>query len=632
MPLIIRKTIGQTFLARIQSSPTRVGFRYRPTTSETGDPLPQGPSSPNNWTDLTFRQFYDRARLISFGLMSLDVRPGESVAILSNTRFEWSLCDIAILGARAVTVPIYPSNIASDVAYILENSDARVAIVEDAEQLAKLLELAERSPDPVPRLEQIVVIDPAAMRTAHAAGRDGKKPRYTILSLQALRELGRREEGRSPKLFNENLASAEPSDVISICYTTGTTGKPKGAVLTHENMMAVLEDCVERLGKRLRAEEETLLTFLPLSHVLGKLEAMSVWTLGCVQAFAESPALLPRDLLEIRPTLLFSVPLVFEKTYNLIYSTVRETSGPKKKLYAWAEKIGAHRYEALIRRDRPGIVLETQYQLARRLVFSRVSEAFGGRLRYAICGGAPLGRKVGEFFEIAGIRILEGYGLTETCGAVSLNDPDRPRYGTVGKPLRDVQIRVAEDGEILIRSRQLFRNYHKMPEETAAARPDDWFHTGDVGAIDADGFLHITDRKNDILILSSGKNVAPQKIENLAVNYPLLRECVVFGESRSFISALLILNREVVIARANEQGILFSEYAELIKNPKVIAWIEVVIGDLNQHLTNFERIRKFLILPEEFSIETGELTPSFKIRRTVIEKRYQRDLDRLYEP
>lgn len=610
MPLILGKTIGEIYLERVRATPHTVGFQYKPTNREAG---PVGA-----WKPVTFHEFNNECRLVAFGLMGLGVKPGDRVAIASNTRYEWPMVDMAILASSAVTVPIYASNTSQDTAYMLGHSGTRVAFAENARQLEKILENRETLKD----LEKIVVFDPAAMQMA--AGRKD------ILTLQALKEIGRREEARAPERFEKQLEAAKPDDLISICYTSGTTGVPKGVMVSHDNMVSVLEDCVAVLSKHVSTESETLVAFLPFSHILGKVESMATYTFGWKECFAENMDTLMHNIRDIQPTVIFAVPRVFEKAYNRIEHSMAVASDTRKKVYRWALGVGREYYKAIWNRERPNPALAAQQALSHALALRPIQSRFGGRLKFAICGGAPLPREIGEFFEIAGIRILEGYGLTETCAPVAVNSPDQNRFGTVGRPLPEVSIKLGADGEILLKSRKIFKGYYKMPEETAEAIHDGWFHTGDIGHLDADGFLHITDRKKDLIVTSGGKNIAPQKIENLARAQKYISQFFVHGDRRNYLTALVTLDRDQLIKYANEHSILFSDYSELIKHPKIEGLVQRQIDDLNGQLAGYESIRKFMILPQDFSIETGELTPSLKIKRTMINQRYHNELDSMY--
>jgi long-chain acyl-CoA synthetase len=624
MPFITRPTITQTFLERVKATPSSIGFQYKPTHPELG-PV-------NTWRTVSFRDFYEECRIVSFGLMSLGVERGDKVAILSGTRYEWSLCDMAVLGAGAVTVPIYPSNTDEEVAYIVEHSESKVLILEDARQLEKVLALRARAggDSRLRQLTRLVAIEPSAMAVAGAS--PARSPAHTkdVLTLQALKELGRREEGREPMRFEDNLRKARPEDLFTICYTSGTTGVPKGAMLTHDSLMSVLEDALAVLSEFVKPEAEVILSFLPFSHILGKVESLAIHTFGWRQAYAESMDKLMTNMAEVRPTVLFAVPRVFEKAFGRLQSVVDEGGLVKRALFNRAVSVGRRFYEAEWAKATAPLRVTAEYLLAQSTVLKKVKERFGGRLRFCISGGAPLPREIGEFFQIVGLRVLEGYGLTETCGPIAINTPDQLRFGSVGKPLPDVSVRIAPDGEILVQSRKVFAGYYKMPAETQEAFDAGWFRTGDIGHLDDEGFLRITDRKKDIIVTSAGKNVAPQKIENLAKTQPFISQFVVHGDRRHFLTALVTLDREQLIRYASENQILFSEYGELVKQPKILALVQRIIEEVNKQLASYETIKRFVILPTEFSIESGELTPSLKVRRSFINRKYREQLDSMY--
>lgn len=610
MPFIISETVSKTFLDRVNRTPRSIGFEYKVN---------------SEWKQLTFRQFYEQARLLAFGLIGLGVQPTEKVALFSSTRIEWSLFDMAILGTGAITVPIYPSITAEDVAYILEHSESGIVILENATQFRKLQEVLKKrkdQPNLLKHLRKIILIENSALELGE-----------NILTLQTLKEIGRREEAKNPKQFEQNLRNAQPSDLITICYTSGTTGIPKGVMLTHDNMMSALEDCVSIFSGKVQSNQEVILSFLPFSHILGKFESLAVYTFGWRQAFAEGVEHLSKNLVEIRPTIIFTVPRVFEKAYDQVQQKVLSKPKVVQKLFTEAFEVGQN-YSSFLKSRKfweiPPVSLLAKYQIVDRLVLSKIRKGFGGRLKFAVCGGAPFPEKIGRFFDAAGVRILEGYGLTETCAPITLNAFDSPKFNAVGKPLPEVALRVDDDGEILVRSRKLFKGYYKMPNETAEVMQKGWFHTGDIGFLDDDGILHITDRKKDLIVTSGGKNIAPQKIENRVKAYPLISQFVVYGDRRHYLTALVSLDRQQVIAFANENHILFSEYPELIKHPKIKAKVQQILDEINVHLASFEAIKKFIILPNEFSVETGELTPSMKIRRKVIHEQYQLELNSMY--
>ena len=611
MPFIVRKTITEIFLDRVNLSGDQVGFEFR---------------ADDVWQEFTYKEYFQECKLISFGLMGLGLKPKERAVILSNTRLEWSLADMAILGAGAVTVPIYASNTAEDVIYILNHCEAKIAFLEDARQLAKVLEKRKQNPAILPHLEKIVVLEASAMTLTMA----DPKSAPDVITLAALKEVGRREEARNPGKFIENLKSAQPEDLISICYTSGTTGVPKGVLLTQDNMVSVVEDAVAILGKFLN-DEEVILSFLPFSHIFGKVESMLVYAFGWRQAFAENLDRLMTNMTEVKPTLLFAVPRIFEKAYVRIQEMVRTSAFLKKGLFEKSMAIGESHYRGVWAGEKTNLFRLATYELLKPVVFGKIADRFGGRLKYAVSGGAPLPKEIAEFFKVVGVQILEGYGLTETCAPVTLNTPNGYRFGTVGRPLPEVNIKIAEDGEILIKSRKVFRGYYKMAEETERSVQDGWLCTGDIGIIDDQGFLKITDRKKDLIVTSAGKNIAPQKIENLMKSQKMINQLMVYGDRRNYLVALITLDKDQTVHYANEHQILFSEFSELIRHPKILAFVQKQIEEVNHKLASFETIKKFMIIPHEFTVDQGEMTPSLKLKRNVIGKKYRTELDSLYE-
>ena len=611
MAFVIRSTISMIFLDRVRTTPTHTAFQYK---------------VQDAWKEVTFQSFYDEVRILSYGLINLGAQPQSKIALLCSTRFEWSLCDMAILGAKCVTVPIYTSSSQSDIAYILNHSEAEIAIIENAGQLQKILDYRASHPDGLRHLKKIVTIESSALAITLNNPENSKD----VLTLQALKEIGRREEARDPAKFVQNLESAQPADLLTICYTSGTTGVPKGAMITHENMVSVLEDGVPIVEQFIDAENEVTLSFLPFSHVLGKFESLSVYVYGWKNAFAESTDQLMKNMEEVSPSILFVVPRVFEKAYTQINALLDDGSFIKRKVFETAMNVGHRYFDAIWEGGSPSWVDAAEYSVAKATLFKKVLDRFGGKLKIAVCGGAPLSPDIARFFQIIGVQILEGYGLTETTAPVTFNTPGAYRYGTVGKPLSEVNLKIADDGEILVKSRKVFRGYYKDPHETSRVFTDGWFMTGDIGNFDSEGFLKITDRKKDLIITSGGKNIAPQKIENLARLHPFITQFVVHGDRRHFLSALVTLDREKIIRYASENQILFSGYPELLKHPKIISLVQKTIDSVNEQLASYETIKKFVIIPDEFSIESGELTPSLKVKRGVIAERYKAELDHLY--
>lgn len=594
--------VTQLFLEKVKKHPVREVFFQK-----------QG----GQYSGISWRTYYESVQLLSLGLMSLGLKPQDKVCIISNTRLEWAAADMATLGARAITVPIYASNTAQDTAYIINHSEAKIVFVEDDKQLQKVLEIRKE----LPGVSHIVVFEPQ-VNAALAQSKD-------VLSLEALKQLGKRDLERKGSAFEDNLKQAKPEDILTICYTSGTTGLPKGVVLTFDNLSSILED-VQKVISAHVSDQDVMLSFLPISHIFGKVESMLVYHFGWRVYYAESIEKLFFNIAEAKPTLLFAVPRIFEKAYNKITTAAHEGSALKQKIFKWAVASGRAYYGKIWKGKAPHLVEKMSYEVARKLVFSKIHQKFGGRIRYCIAGGAPLPKEIAEFMQTVGMTILEGYGLTETCAPVTLNTPDNYRFGTIGKPLPEVTLKIAKDGEILVRSRKVFREYFKNPEATAEALSDGWFCTGDIGTIDDDGYVKITDRKKDLIITSGGKNIAPQKLENLLKTQRFISQAVVVGDRRNYLATLLVLEREDVIKYARENNILFSEYSGLVRNEKILKLAQRAIDNVNQQLATFESIKRFSILTEDFSVQTGELTPSLKVKRAFVTKKYKSLIDDLY--
>ncbi|MBI3556233.1 MAG: AMP-binding protein, partial [Deltaproteobacteria bacterium] len=444
-------TITQAFLNRVRSQPDRETFFTKEGTQ---------------WKGVTWKQFYDNVKGISLGLTELGSKPGENVCLISNTRIEWAAADMAILGSRGVTVPVYASNTPEETAYIINHCEARFVFVEDAKQLEKVLSIRDK----LPKVEKIIPFS--------FVGTPQLAEQKDLLSLAALRELGKRAADQEK--FDRNLMEVKPTDIFTICYTSGTTGVPKGAVLSFDALTSEIQDVDKMLASESEdvGESDTVLSFLPISHIFGKIESMAGYHFGWKVYYAESIEKLLGNMAEVGPTMLFAVPRIFEKAYSRIKANIDDSSSSKRNMFDWAMKVGRAYFGKIWAGKKPNLLETAQYQIARKLVFKKIYARFGGRVRFCVAGGAPLPRDIGEFMRICGITILEGYGLTETCAAVTVNTLNEMKYGTIGKPLPEVAIKIAEDGEILVKSRKVFRCYYKSPEATAEVLdPDGWFHT-----------------------------------------------------------------------------------------------------------------------------------------------------------
>jgi long-chain acyl-CoA synthetase len=503
-----------------------------------------------------------------------------------------------------VCVPVHPSLHSHDIRRTLESAQIDFLIVEN-EALLRQIPALERE-------LQGVLIDPPA------------QPIHAQMSLKEITELGAQALSLDPSAFERTIDESKPEDWATLLSTPGTTGKPKIVILENQHWIAALEDAVATFGPDVSDQGERLLTFLPLSHVLGKLESMSALAFGWTLCFSEGFSKLEKSLLEVRPTVLFTVPRLFERTFHRI-------SAETEKLPKWQRVFIERWSKEGPRKEARKLTERWEARIAERAFFERVREGFGGALRFAICGGAHLPPSTIEFFSAAGIPIYEGYGLTESTGPVTVNTPRALRPGTVGRPMGDTAIRIESDGEIWIRSRKVFSGYYNQPEETALALKDGWLRTGDVGELTADGFLRITERRKELLTLTTGRHVSPQKIEVLAkTRLPMVRHFAVLGEGRPYLAALLTLEKEPVLEYARENMVLFSSYPDLARNPKILAWVQAGVDRLNEQLSRFEQVRKFVILSGEFSVESGELSPSLQFRRKFLEDRYRTEITHLF--
>jgi long-chain acyl-CoA synthetase len=567
------------------------------------------------WKTLTWREVGNAVRELAAGLAALGRRPADAVGILSTSRAEWVQADFAIFSAGCVTIPIYPTYPPDLIEYIVNDAGVKTLIVEDPTQLAKVLEVDKA----MPGLEQIVIMQ----------GYEGREPSPRTFTWEALRRLGRgRADSLKAELANR-VDGIKRDDVATIVYTSGTTGPPKGVVQTHGNHLSALESAAQTTSI---AEGNVHLLFLPLAHSFARLESFIGVHRGLCTAFAESIDKLRENLPETQPHFICSVPRVFEKVYAGAMARAEGGSPVKRKIFNWAVGIGKD-VSRLKQANRPvPTALALQYKLAEKLVFSKMQAALGGRLRFAVSGGAPLSREIAEFFHAAGILILEGYGLTETCPVLTNNREDAYKFGSVGKPMPGVDVKIAADGEILGRGGNIAKGYFKKTEATREVFLEDgWFATGDIGRFDEDGFLFITDRKKDLIVTAGGMNIAPQNIENLLKGDPFISQVMVHGDRRPYPVALITLNPEELAKFAREQGIMAGDPSVLAKHPKVVERVQRTVDHKNSELQSYAKIKKFVILPEDFTVENGALTPTLKVKRKVISERHRPVLDALYQ-
>ncbi|HSC26597.1 MAG TPA: long-chain fatty acid--CoA ligase [Vicinamibacterales bacterium] len=565
---------------------------------------------------LSSKALFERIRDLSLGLTASGVAPGDRVAIISESRPEWLMADLAILTGGAVTVPVYPTLSAAQASYILADSGARIVIVSTRLQLEKIQTVRHQ----LPALEAVVLID-----DAESSGSP------STFSFEHLAERGHQRmsgEWGTGRAFRDATRSIRPDDLATIIYTSGTTGEPKGVMLTHGNLVANMRAGANALSV---SQDDVALSFLPLSHSFERMVSYVYLFSGVTIVFAESFDTIGRDVAVVRPTLLTGVPRAYEKMQARIIGKGQSAGGIKAALFNWAVGVGAARGRAVLSGRSPGPLTALQARLADRLVFARIRAGVGGRLRYLVSGSAPLPVQLAEFFQGIGLPIVEGYGLTETAPILAVNPPDAPRAGTVGRALPGVELRIADDGEILARGPNVMSGYYNKPGETAEVLRDGWFHTGDVGSLDADGYLRITDRKKDLLVTSGGKKIAPQPLEAVLKRSPLVAEAVILGDRRKFAAALIVPDFGELQRRLQDLGRPGGSREDLVTRPDVVSLYQEIVDALNSELAQFERLKKIALLPAEFTIQTGELTPTLKVRRKIVEERWRETIDELYK-
>ncbi len=566
-----------------------------------------------HWHDRTWAEVAADVEGIALGLVAAGVEKGDRVALYAANRMEWCLLDWANICIGALTVPLYASSTAAQVQYIVNHSEAAVLVVDSPAALGKL----DLSSPGLSSVKTTVLLD----------SQDGPSEPGTaagVVSLERLKAMGGDYGREHPGAFRESVAALEPEDDLTIIYTSGTTGEPKGVLTTHGHYLFTIASSLAAMPV---SEDDVGLQFLPLAHSFGRLEHFVAVGRGYVCAFARSIETLSADLQAIAPTMLFSVPRVYENAHRRILNRVESGSPLKQGLFRWAVAVGKRYNDRARRGERCGPWLRLRHRLADALVLSKVRKGMGGRLRLALSGGAPLSEPIADFFQAMGVWIVEGYGLTETSTVTHVNRLDRYRVGTVGLPLDGVECRIADDGEILIRGANVMKGYFKDPAATREAIGEDgWFHTGDVGRIEDEGFLRITDRKKDLIVTSGGKNVAPQMIENHLRGEPLISQAMVWGDRTSHLVALITLDDNEVTRWAEKEGLQMERAAS---DPRVSSYLRQRIRERNKELAPFEAVRDFRILPGDFSIDTGELTPSMKLKRRIVVERYGKLLEEM---
>jgi long-chain acyl-CoA synthetase len=561
------------------------------------------------YAPISTQEFGDGVKHLALGLKALGFEAGQKLCLFSENRPAWTMTDLATLCAGGLTVPIYTTLVPEQIRYIVDDSDAMVVVVSNADLWQK-----------------VETLRPELTKVKHYITFADQAP-AGVLTLKEVLEKGRAAAESKPGQFEELVARIKPGDEATLIYTSGTTGVPKGVILTHDNLISNIKTAASLIEF---TEKDTALSFLPLSHILERMVMFTYIYKGCTVAFAESVEAVAKNLLEVRPHLMVSVPRVFEKIYTKVMDQVLSSPPLRRKIFFWAIKVGKAYGAAKIAGKPVSGGLRFRQKVAAKLVFSKIVAKTGGRVRLFVSGGAPLSKDIAEFFYAIGLVILEGYGLTETSPLLSLNTFEHIRLGTVGKPGPGIDIKIAADGEILARGPNIMKGYYKKEAETREVLEGGWFHTGDIGHLDPDGFLVITDRKKDLIITSGGKNIAPQPIENLLKTSPYITSGVVIGDRKRFIAALLVPNFEKLREYAQAQGIAFSSLDDLCRDRRIVGFLKAEVDRATPHLASYERIKKIAVLPRDFEIERGEMTPSLKVRRANVTAAYQALIDAMY--
>ncbi|MFJ4896839.1 MULTISPECIES: long-chain fatty acid--CoA ligase [unclassified Streptomyces] len=610
-------SVATLFIDRVAATPDAEAYRY---------PVPAADGrGADEWKSLSWAQAAERVYAIGAGLVSLGVLPEERVALAASTRVEWILVDLGVMCAGAATTTIYPSTNAEESGFILSDSQSRVLIAEDAVQLAKARERRAELPD----LAHVVVID------AEGAGPAEGDPEGWVLTLADLEALGTEHLAKNPAAITERVDAITPEQLATLIYTSGTTGRPKGVRLPHDNWSYMAKATV---STGLITKDDVQYLWLPLAHVFGKVLTSGQIEVGHVTAVDGRVDKIIENLPIVQPTYMAAVPRIFEKVYNGVAAKARAGGAAKYKIFQWAA--GVAREYAKVSQDnfrRTGtasvpFALGAKHKAADALVFAKIREAFGGRLRACVSGSAALAPDIGFFFAGAGIHILEGYGLTETSAASFVNPGEAYRTGTVGKPLPGTEVRIADDGEIMLRGPGLMQGYQGLPDKTAEVlEADGWFHTGDIGELSVDGYLKITDRKKDLIKTSGGKYIAPAEVEGqFKAVCPFVSNILVHGADRNFCTALIALDEPTILGWAAENGLEGKSYADVVAAPQTVELVDGYVKRLNEGLQRWQTIKKFRLLPRDLDIEHGEVTPSLKLKRPVVERAYKNLIEDMY--
>ena len=567
----------------------------------------------NVYKGISYRELKDETDAFAFGLSSLGLQKDDCVALISENRPEWVYADFAMQMLGIINVPLYPSLTSDSIEYILNDSESKAIIVSTGFQLNKVQKVLKNCK----HLKYIIILN----------DHDDVTSSDNLFTFKQIQEKGKSLQKSNPDLLQNSAKEINEDDVCTIIYTSGTTGEPKGVILTHENIISNVNAVLDIFPI---TKEDVFLSFLPLCHIFERMGGYyTAFAAGCTVYYAESIEKVATNLQEAKPTLMTSVPRLFERIQSRIIKNVESQSLTKQKIFYWALDVGRKFVDAKKKASVP-FALAAKHKLADKLVFHKLREKTGGRLRFFISGGAALSKELGEFFEAVGIQIVEGYGLTESSPVIAANKPDDYKFGTVGKPLPGVEVKIASDGEILARGPNIMKGYFKKKKETEETLVDGWLHTGDIGTFDADGFLMITDRKKHLFKTSAGKYIAPTPIENIFLTSKYIDQFVLIGDKRMFLSALIVPDYEALKEFADAHKIPYSNESDLTSNEQIYKLIEEDMGKLQKKLANYERVRKFALLDKPFTIETGEITPSLKIKRKVVEEKYNYLIEQMY--
>jgi len=566
------------------------------------------------WIEVRYDKLYNQTEELALGMATLGVKRDDKIAIIGENRPEWVYSDMAILGLGAVDIPLYPNSTSETIEFILNNSEATGIIVSNKFQLNKVLKIWNNC-----RYLHFIIV----MNLDDVPNEKG------VFSFYEVQSKGRQFKNEEPTYFNESCILSQEKDLCTIIYTSGTTGEPKGVMLTHKNIVSNVIAAHEIFDI---GEADIFLSFLPLCHIFERMAGYyTAFSGGCIIAYAESIELIAQNMVDIKPTIMTAVPRLFERMYSKIQRNIETQSENKKRIFDWAIEIGKELQSAKKSGQSSTIFLSIKHKLADKLVFQKLREKTGGRLRFFISGGAALARELGQFFEAAGILIIEGYGLTESSPVIAANRVNDYKFGTVGKPMPGVEIKIAKDGEILAYGPNIMQGYYKNRKETEESIKNGWLHTGDIGVFDAEGFLIITDRKKHLFKTSGGKYIAPTPIENMFLASKFIDQFVLIGDRRMFLSALIVPDYDALKEYADANRIQYNTIEELLSMKQIYELLEKEFDQFHKKLANFERVRKFAILDKPFTIESGELTPSLKIKRKVVEERYKDLIDDMYK-